>query len=933
MILRKRQRPRGTPTQPGSPPPAAAAASTEETAPSGDKQSLWPLGLTMGARPHTAALAGVEADASSLSDSLSVSSVDSALSIGGAVGVGAWGAQHQAGWHGPTMSAFSGPPRAGLYPPPPPPPPEEEPRNPYTPAHSAPPPAPGSKGEPRPRRQDVAEALVTRGTASAHRHHRHPPGPGSDSGSEVSVRSAGAGTRARREKRADTDAEVSTDRAPGRRRAPARARARGGDADTDTDSALESRASAARPALSASAAGAVLLAQDRSESTDQSRWASALHNLMLHLHQGSLPTAQPETDFSDLCVGLSQELTRAPASKATLRWVLAAYEQWLAWREAGEALLPAVPAPPQGASQGVPPRAAGPAALPRAAGPAGPAEGPGRARPPAVRSLDDLLAQAGAARSKAFWQPQGPGAALSSLYPQDHAEAEQARALMWALCCADELRAQAQCQARVQVCVLSSALTRNGPWRAVWRLGQEGPLGSALALVNDYVLPSMRPLHERALVSVRSALARARRLAPGRHSAARSPAGHTSINNINDDDDEGDEGDDEDVAAGEEGVPGVEDGDEDEDHFAELAGAFGAMHAGHDGLVLAGPTGIGKTQFVQAVAARAGLPLLTVMPSAVNAGVVGETERNLRATYTLVEQAAAQGLTLMVFFDELDTLFPALDRLSQQSSHDMSKRGEALDVLSAIPSQGAIVWAATNNAQNADPSLAGRVGRVVELQAPSLDDMDDFAKHHVRIDNPEVRRLFVSAAAHGGAVNLRHVADVIKAVDAAAAAAAPPSAGLKGLRKARRAILDDPVRFEEACGPLLPAQPGRPSPPRPDEPLARGPARRTAVRAPTRVSLEQAGIWAAGPAPRLAPRSGARFPGTASSVGGAARGRGDLGAAEGHAQDEGGDHQAPTHPHTQPHTDTNKGAVADTNSLDDDSLTGDLDGESVGSGF
>ena len=87
------------------------------------------------------------------------------------------------------------------------------------------------------------------------------------------------------------------------------------------------------------------------------------------------------------------------------------------------------------------------------------------------------------------------------------------------------------------------------------------------------------------------------------------------------------------------------------DLFAE----FGL--AAPKGVLLYGPPGCGKTMIAKAVANASGSYFLNVKGPELLDKYVGETERQIRVIFARARELAAEGRPVVVFFDEMDSLF------------------------------------------------------------------------------------------------------------------------------------------------------------------------------------------------------------------------------------------------------------------------------------
>ena len=148
------------------------------------------------------------------------------------------------------------------------------------------------------------------------------------------------------------------------------------------------------------------------------------------------------------------------------------------------------------------------------------------------------------------------------------------------------------------------------------------------------------------------------------------------------------------------------------------------------GVVLKGPPGSGKTLLVRALATESGFNFITVDAAALFSKWVGESEKALRQVFIKAKQASP----CILFFDELDTIFPrreggqefvGRERLVGQFIGEL----DSLDVYSEV-----VVVGATNRFDLVDPALLnpGRLGVVIELGSPNAQERAEILAIHTR---------------------------------------------------------------------------------------------------------------------------------------------------------------------------------------------------------
>jgi transitional endoplasmic reticulum ATPase len=149
-----------------------------------------------------------------------------------------------------------------------------------------------------------------------------------------------------------------------------------------------------------------------------------------------------------------------------------------------------------------------------------------------------------------------------------------------------------------------------------------------------------------------------------------------------------------------------------------------------NGVMLSGPPGTGKTLLVRALATESGFSFITVDAAALFSKWVGESEKALRQVFLKARQASP----CILFFDELDTIFP---RRGQAQDYGGRERlvGQFLAEMGSLePFSEVIVMGATNRLDLVEPALLnpGRFSFVIELKAPRRDEREAILRIHAR---------------------------------------------------------------------------------------------------------------------------------------------------------------------------------------------------------
>lgn len=119
-----------------------------------------------------------------------------------------------------------------------------------------------------------------------------------------------------------------------------------------------------------------------------------------------------------------------------------------------------------------------------------------------------------------------------------------------------------------------------------------------------------------------------------------------------------------------------------------------------DGLrsLLFGPPGVGKTAFVNHIAAELDKPLITVKCSDVLDKYVGGSEKNIARLFKASHEQEA-----ILFIDEIDSLLTSRSQLSNQHERQLVN-----EILTQIDQSESMIFAATNYAHNLDEALLRR---------------------------------------------------------------------------------------------------------------------------------------------------------------------------------------------------------------------------------
>ncbi len=137
------------------------------------------------------------------------------------------------------------------------------------------------------------------------------------------------------------------------------------------------------------------------------------------------------------------------------------------------------------------------------------------------------------------------------------------------------------------------------------------------------------------------------------------------------------------------------------------------------GILLHGPSGVGKTLLAKAVATESEANFVSVRGPELLSKWVGESERGIREIFRRARQASP----CVVFFDEIDSIAPIRGAGAETAVTErvVSQLLTELDGMENM--HGVIVLAATNRADMIDPALLrpGRFDKIIQIPMPDKD--------------------------------------------------------------------------------------------------------------------------------------------------------------------------------------------------------------------
>ena len=190
----------------------------------------------------------------------------------------------------------------------------------------------------------------------------------------------------------------------------------------------------------------------------------------------------------------------------------------------------------------------------------------------------------------------------------------------------------------------------------------------------------------------------------------------------------------------------------------DLSHDLGAYRAGRlpwrdvdKGVLLAGPTGTGKTTFARALAASCGIPLVIGSLGAWQASGTGHLGDMLKAMRTTFDEARRSAPCIL--------LIDEVDGVGNRATFDARHRDYSVQVLNAMlelldgaqSREGVVVVAATNRPDAIDPALLrpGRLDRIVGIDLPDAEALTGIMRHHLGDDLKEVDVSWLARACVG----------------------------------------------------------------------------------------------------------------------------------------------------------------------------------------
>jgi len=145
------------------------------------------------------------------------------------------------------------------------------------------------------------------------------------------------------------------------------------------------------------------------------------------------------------------------------------------------------------------------------------------------------------------------------------------------------------------------------------------------------------------------------------------------------------------------------------------------------GVLLYGPPGTGKTLLAKAVAKESGATMLEVSASEINDMWLGESEKNVKALFSLAKKLAP----CVVFIDEADAIFASRGEAFQRKSH-REVINQFLREWDGMENLSAFIMVATNRPFDLDEAVLRRLPRRLLVDLPVEKDREAILQIHLK---------------------------------------------------------------------------------------------------------------------------------------------------------------------------------------------------------
>jgi cell division protease FtsH len=145
------------------------------------------------------------------------------------------------------------------------------------------------------------------------------------------------------------------------------------------------------------------------------------------------------------------------------------------------------------------------------------------------------------------------------------------------------------------------------------------------------------------------------------------------------------------------------------------------------GALLVGPPGTGKTLLARAVAGEAGVPFYTISGSEITGFLVGLGAHRIKSLFKKARKSGG-----VVFIDEIDAIGGKRGRNTSHNEDDRTLNQLLVEMDGFSPSDGVVVIAATNRADDLDAALRrpGRFDRTIVVGLPTSEGREAILRLH-----------------------------------------------------------------------------------------------------------------------------------------------------------------------------------------------------------
>lgn len=146
-----------------------------------------------------------------------------------------------------------------------------------------------------------------------------------------------------------------------------------------------------------------------------------------------------------------------------------------------------------------------------------------------------------------------------------------------------------------------------------------------------------------------------------------------------------------------------------------------------NGFLFYGPPGTGKTTLIERVAVETGLPLLKMSTDSFGGIYINETELAIGAAFDYAASVATDKKPVILLIDDIDTV-TGNRKNPHTHEHKKDELGVWLQRIQEAPKNNIIVVAATNNYDNIDLALQGRLRNQIYAGLPDKESRIDILK-------------------------------------------------------------------------------------------------------------------------------------------------------------------------------------------------------------